>query len=73
MAMDSFGSANPPHKAPEMEEGGFSPRQFNPNQSEVRHDDDHHHRKVSDRAVDDDDDCNRDERPKATTLSAAPD
>ena len=65
----SFGNANPLHKAPEMEEGGFSPRQFNPNQSEVRHDD---HRKVSDR-VDDDDDDNRDERPKATTLSAAPD
>ena len=70
MAMDSFGSANPPHKAPEMEEGGFSPRQFNPNQSEVRHDDD---RKVSDRVADEDDDDSGDERPKTTSLSAAPD
>ena len=53
-----------------MEEGGFSPRQFNPNQSEVRHDDD---RKVSDRVDDEDDDDSGDERPKATSLSAAPD
>ena len=67
----SFGNPNPRHNVSEMEEGGFSPRQFNPNQSEVRHD--HEDRKVSDRVDDEDDDDSGDERPKATSLSAAPD